>query len=123
MIVNPQSGPGSSQYPSNLYVSAIQNLTGFRNVKTIGYVPTTYATRDINAVLKDIQTYSGWSSYTNSRNNRNNRKSIAVSGIFFDESPHNYTPEATQYLKTINKAVKAATGLQNSRTVRKPNTT
>ena len=110
VIVNPQSGPGSFQYPDDQYSTAVQTLNAYPNVKTVGYVRTGYATRNISTVISEVNTYAGWASKTSS---------LAMHGIFFDESPHEYVAEAVEYMRSVNQAVKNATGLQGDKTVRK----
>jgi Spherulation-specific family 4 len=111
VIVNPHSGPGSSPYPPSDYTSEIQKLNLHPNVRTVGYVRTGYTKRNITEVLEDISTYSGWPMNPNATDQ-------AVHGIFFDETPNEYTSEADDYLKTINQAAKNASGLLPDRTVR-----
>jgi hypothetical protein len=48
-----------------------------------------------------------------------NATNLAVHGIFFDEVAHEYSPEAVEYMKTINQAVKNASGILPDKTVRK----
>ncbi|KAL3476616.1 Spherulation-specific family 4-domain-containing protein [Aspergillus californicus] len=108
VIVNPQSGPGSSDAPDQAYQVAIRQLDSYPNVQKVGYVRTGYAERNISAVLADVATYSGW--YAQSAD-------LAMAGIFFDESPHQYTAATAEYLNRINLAVKNATGLQDDRMV------
>lgn len=74
----------------------------------MGYVPTGYGTRNISDVLGDIATYSGWSKATTS---------VAMHGIFFDEVVSDWSADAVTFMKTINQAVKNATGLLGARTV------
>lgn len=111
MIVNPEDGPGSSRYPSDDYIFQIQKLNTYSNVRTVGYVRTGYATRNITSVLQDVSTYSGWATF--------NATALAVHGIFFDEVPSEYSSANAEYLKSINQAAKNASGLQPDRTVRK----
>lgn len=112
--MNPNSGPGSTQYPDTVFTALIGNLTAYSNVRTVGYVPTAYGTRNITAVLSDIATYSGWASATTA----NKKASLAVDGIFFDEVVSEYSTSAAQYLQTINQAAKSATGLLSDKLVR-----
>jgi len=109
VIINPSSGPGSSQYPDDHYSTAVQTLNAYPNVKTVGYVRTGYATRNISTVVSEVNTYAGWASKATT---------LAMHGIFFDESPHEYSADAVEYMRNVNKAVKNATGLQGDRTVR-----
>lgn len=110
LIINPEDGPGSSMYPSEEYISSIHKLNSHANVKTLGYVRTSYATRNITYVLQDVAIYSGW--YTV------NTTSIAIDGIFFDEMPSEYSTVNFEYMKTINHSAKSASGLQADRMVR-----
>jgi hypothetical protein len=66
-IMNPNSGPGSSQ--SSSYVSALAK-THAAGGKVIGYVSSSYGSRDINLVKADIDAYVAW---------------YAVDGFFIDE--------------------------------------
>lgn len=52
--------------------------------------------------------YAGWSSLSSS---------LAMHGIFFDEAPYEYNATAVAYMKTIDAAVKASTGLKGAKTV------
>lgn len=108
MIINPDSGPGTTATPNADFYPAIQKLNAFANVQTVGYVHTGYGTRNISKVLQDIQTYSGWSKA---------KPSIAMDGIFFDEVVSEWSSEAGTFMKTINQAAKNATGLLGARTV------
>lgn len=108
IIVNPFNGPGSTQYPEDILVTAISKLNTYENVQLVGYVRTSWATRDLSTVLADVSTYSGWSALQSSDSNAS---TIALGGIFFDETPSEYSPEAATYLSAINEAVKNASGL------------
>lgn len=110
VIINPSSGPGSSQYPDDHYTTAVQKLNTYPNVKTVGYVRTGYATRNISTVVSEVDTYAGWASKSSG---------LAMHGIFFDESPHEYSADAVEYMRSVNQAAKNATGLQGGKTVRK----
>lgn len=112
VILNPDSGPGSSSYPGDDFGPLIQRLNNYSNVQTVGYVRTGFGTRNITNVLDDISTYSGWATVANS-------SGLAVHGIFFDEVVSEFSTAAAEYLTTINQAVKNATGLLPDKTVRK----
>ena len=77
VIVNPDSGPGAGHYPDKSLVEAISTLNAIKNVRTVGYVDTSYTKRDITLVNKDIDTYANWASYKDAN--------ITVHGIFFDD--------------------------------------
>lgn len=108
VIVNPSSGPGSSTYPDDDYSAALLTLSTYSTVQTVGYVRTGYATRNISTILSEISRYAGWATKSSA---------FAMQGIFFDEAPHEYSSTAVDYMRTINEAVKNATGLQGERTV------
>ncbi|PYH91622.1 hypothetical protein BO71DRAFT_358977 [Aspergillus ellipticus CBS 707.79] len=108
VIINPSSGPGSSAYPSDEYITNIEHLSTYANVRKVGYVRTGYATRNISTVLSEVSTYAGWA---------NRSLDLAMDGIFFDEAPYDYSAAKVTYMDTINEAVKSASGLQGSRMV------
>ncbi|MEM4246906.1 MAG: spherulation-specific family 4 protein [Candidatus Woesearchaeota archaeon] len=90
MIMNPASGPGSSQ--NSDYVTAVQNARN-AGIKVIGYVHTSYSQRDIDAVKGEVDLYYQW---------------YNVSGIFFDEV--NSSAAALPYYQNITNYVKQHTG-------------
>ncbi|BCS28305.1 spherulation-specific family 4 protein [Aspergillus puulaauensis] len=108
IVVNPQSGPGSSTLPDEAYQAAIRQLNTYPNAQKVGYVRTNYAERNVSEVLDDIARYSDWQS---------NAADLAMAGIFFDEAPHQFSDATRDYLNRINSGVKDATGLQGERTV------
>jgi hypothetical protein len=114
VIINPSSGPGTLPYPDSDYTTQIQKLNSFPNVRTIGYVRTDFAKRNITSVLSDVSVYSGWA---NSPSDGANSNPLALHGIFFDEIPNEYSPETATYLSAINQAVKSSSGLLPARTV------
>jgi Spherulation-specific family 4 len=109
VVVNPSSGPGTSQYPNDDYTTQIQQLNAYQNVNTLGYVRTGYATRDIKTVVSEVSTYAGWASKSGD---------LAMHGIFFDEAPHQFSEAAVEFMLVANEAVKNAEGLQGQKTVR-----
>ncbi|KAH8647894.1 spherulin 4-like cell surface protein [Xylariales sp. PMI_506] len=108
VIVNPSSGPGDTEFPNADYTEAISKLNAFDNVRTVGYVRTGYATRNITNVTSEVATYAGWSG---------NSSSLAMHGIFFDESPYEYSADAVAYMSTIDSFVKDSAGILGSKTV------
>lgn len=74
------------------------------NVRTIGYVATTWCTKNVSSVLDEVAVYAGWG---------NRDSSLAMGGIFFDETPTLYTPEYVSYLQTISQAVHRNHGLKD----------
>lgn len=79
VVVNPNSGPGSTKYPDSNYIANIATLNAASNVKTLGYVHTEYAGRAAASVQADINSYANWAYYAASN--------IKMDGIFFDEVP------------------------------------
>ncbi|HEV2390214.1 MAG TPA: spherulation-specific family 4 protein, partial [Nitrososphaerales archaeon] len=89
-IINPNSGPGSSEDPT--YLAGVQNLQA-AGVKVLGYVATGYAT-------------SSYSSLSSVESLANDYKSwYHVNGIFFDEMSNDATYES--YYSTLNSYVKS----------------
>lgn len=70
----------------------------------MGYVPTTYGTRNISLVRKDIETYASWPGLGNSLN-------LSVSGIFFDETPQEFNASYQEYYEQLTELVKQSKGL------------
>jgi hypothetical protein len=103
-VVNPHNGPGGFSVPDRNYTAEIPKLTAYPNVRVLGYVHTTYANRDISAVLRDVDTYAAWSQNAS-------HPGLGVEGIFFDECPSDYDAKLVQYLENLAKAVKNAAGL------------
>jgi hypothetical protein len=101
--LNPDSGPGTTPFPNGDFYPQIAKLNQYSNVEVVGYVHTSYASRNISAVLADVATYSGWAA---------NSSSIALNGIFFDEAPSDYSQDASTYMATIDQAVKNAVGFR-----------
>ncbi|KAL4981870.1 Spherulation-specific family 4-domain-containing protein [Aspergillus falconensis] len=108
VVVNPSSGPGNSSAPDEAYQTAIRQLNTYSNVQKVGYVRTNYAKRNASEVLDDVATYAGWQEQS---------ADLAMTGIFFDESPHQYAAETAEYLERINAAVKSASGIEGEKTI------
>ena len=68
VIVNPDSGPGAGR--SAAYGNAVRALRT-AGVRVLGYVPTGYGSRPLDAALADVDRYRSW---------------YGVDGIFFDEA-------------------------------------
>ncbi|KAF2126989.1 hypothetical protein P153DRAFT_433463 [Dothidotthia symphoricarpi CBS 119687] len=108
VIVNPASGPGSSQYPDESYTAALTQLSTYPNVKKVGYVRTGYASRNLSDVISEINVFAGWSTLGSA---------FTMEGIFFDESPHEYTADAVQFMLEATKNVKSASGIRGDKLV------
>jgi hypothetical protein len=88
LIINPASGPGTTQHPPYRDAVAAAHASG---AQVLGYVPTSYGARDPAAVLDDIDRYRAW---------------YGVDGIFLDEASH----DAVQlpYYRTLSRHVRAS---------------
>ncbi len=87
-IINPNSGPDNAP-PNADYQQGIKDLHQ-AGVKIVGYVPTKYAKRDIQAAQADIDIYI---------------KHFRIDGIFIDEAASsldklNYYAQLYQYIKS-----------------------
>jgi Spherulation-specific family 4 len=87
-IINPNSGPNNAP-PNADYQQGIKDLRQ-AGVQIIGYVPSSYANRDLQAVKTDIDLYT---------------KYFQVDGIFIDEAASSidksrYYQQIYQYIKT-----------------------
>ncbi|KAF2273403.1 uncharacterized protein EI97DRAFT_156392 [Westerdykella ornata] len=110
-IVNPHNGPGGGALPNEDYAQAIRALNSLNNVRTIGYVSTTWCSKTVESVLDEIALYDGWGQ---------SDPSLAMGGIFFDETPTRYSPENISYLLTISHAVHDQHGLKDGFVVHNP---
>jgi hypothetical protein len=102
LIINPNSGPGSAQYPSSAYITALAKLNKYPNVQLIGYVHVSYCNRNITQVESDVSTYAGWANYPGAN--------IHLGGIFFDEAPAAYTTYDFSYLTNVTTYARTAFG-------------
>lgn len=103
-MVNPGSGPGPEALPDGNYTREIPKLTAHPNTRVLGYVATTYATRDKALVVKDVETYANWPE-------ESSNPKLALNGIFFDETPQEFNASAFEYLKDITGSVKGMANL------------
>lgn len=111
IIVNPNSGPGSEPWwPNADYVRDIPSLTGHANVQVVGYISTDYCKRSIEKVLEDVNRYGTWSQDCRF-------PGLAVSGIFFDETPNVFSEKVKDFLDTITRHVKETDGILGSKMV------
>ena len=106
MVVNPNDGPvvNSSTGEAD-YFREIPKLNSYKNIRTIGYVPTNYAKRPVNDVYSDINIWASWA--------ENTTADISMQGIFFDECPNTYTAEIGQFMQQIDTYAKNSTGFGN----------
>ncbi|KAK5654224.1 hypothetical protein OQA88_7399 [Cercophora sp. LCS_1] len=105
IIVNNNGGaPYTQNPPPNIidWADPLGSLTAKPNVRTIGYIATTFGNRPISEVKAGIDQYLLWSTQQGWSGNTNN---ISIAGIFFDEidtSPSKlaYNTEIATYAKT-----------------------
>jgi hypothetical protein len=90
--------------PDANYTREIPNLRQYDNVRLLGYVATTWANRNISLVRQDIQTYAAWPS-------QSSNSSLAVNGIFFDETPQQFDANALAFYQELTTLVKQSKGL------------
>ncbi|KAF2650084.1 hypothetical protein K491DRAFT_609548 [Lophiostoma macrostomum CBS 122681] len=113
VIVNPCSGPCIASLPDKYYLDEIPKLRTFENIRPLGYVATSYASKNLSAVTAEINTYANWPLLTN------NTK-MKVDGIFFDETPSTYSSDKYQYLKTASQLVRNSTKFRDRFVVHNP---
>jgi hypothetical protein len=113
IVVNPASGPGSGAGPDANYTREIPRLNAYANVRTVGYVSTDYAKRNLSLVLRDISTYSAWSENITS-------PGLGMHGIFLDETTSQYEPASAQFYETIASGVRSEAGLGSNPLVSLP---
>src|SRR5687768_2776789 len=102
-VVNIHNGPGNGALPTADYWDAIGTLNSFENVRTIGYVATAWGDRNLSHVLEEVSVYSFWGEY---------EPSLAMHGIFVDETPSQYSSDYVDYLQSISEAVYESPGLE-----------
>lgn len=93
VVINPNSGPGSSKDPN--YAKGIANLTK-SGIVVLGYVYTSYGTRSTSAVEADIDSYKSW------------YQANGLKGIMFDEM--NNTSGKENYYQTLTNYAKGTDG-------------
>ncbi|EOA88750.1 hypothetical protein ACJQWK_06056 [Exserohilum turcicum] len=115
VVLNPCSGPCMGSLPDQVYLDEVPKLSKYPNIRTLGYVATHYTSKPIDDVLDEIATYSSWPRVTNSANMR-------VDGIFLDETPSSFSPDAYAYLERATHAIKnnASTSFKQGLIVHNP---
>ncbi|KAF1996313.1 hypothetical protein P154DRAFT_556379 [Amniculicola lignicola CBS 123094] len=115
VVVNPCSGPCMGSLPDQAYLDEIPKLGTYGNIRRLGYVATTYATKEIDKVLAEIDTYAKWPALAN-------QTQFRVDGIFFDEAPSLYDEKKYEYMKAAGQRVRSGTGFQQKYVVHNPGT-
>ncbi|POS84731.1 hypothetical protein EPUL_001871, partial [Erysiphe pulchra] len=114
IIVNPNNGPGGRGYkkdgdhdhgaillPDNNYKREILKLNSYANVKTVGYVSTRWAHRELRFALSDVAIYSNWSKYPSST------PGLGVKGIFLDETVTQYNNSGAFFLGELTSFIRS----------------
>lgn len=103
VVINPFNGPGLDAVPDLCYQREIPTLAKFANVHVIGYIHTSYASRDIEHLRKEIQIYHEWKESSGV-------PGLAVEGLFVDEVPWQYDEKVASYLQKIRALVSQSRG-------------
>ncbi|CAG8972121.1 hypothetical protein HYALB_00008126 [Hymenoscyphus albidus] len=115
VIINPHNGPGASSQPDAAYSRELGKLSVLANVRLVGYVRVNYCERNLAEVLEDINKYAGWSKTairsSSPTPSDSAQMSVAVHGIFVDETPNSYTEERAMYLENVTSLVKKTPGI------------
>ena len=94
VVINPNSGPGTTGYPSDPnIISGIAKLNSYSNVNTVGYVDTAHGQRDIASVNAETDVYASWAGYSDAN--------IAIGGIYFDDVSSEETSSMYSYYETV----------------------
>ncbi|KAL4967042.1 spherulation-specific family 4 protein [Aspergillus stella-maris] len=99
IIINPNSGPGDTEYPDENYTREILRLNSYANVTTIGYVRIDYCRRPLDEVVGEIE------------------RGLGMRGIFVDETPNHFDAERGVYLAEVRRVVKGVDGILGERLV------
>lgn len=102
VIINPSNGPGNQTLLDPNYERELPLLNSKKNVRTVGYVRTTWATRNVNDVYTDVSVYSSWAD--------NKTQDYKMRGIFYDEAPTVYTDAALAFMNNIDSFAKNQAG-------------
>ncbi|KAJ5603769.1 hypothetical protein N7537_006725 [Penicillium hordei] len=98
LIINPSTGPGDTEYPEEVFITAIAKLNSYSNANVLGYIHTKQGTRSSPEVERDIATYAKWATYTG--------RNIRLSGIFFDEAANGEDPSKLAYFENLSRMSK-----------------
>ncbi|KAJ5513320.1 Spherulation-specific family 4 [Penicillium fimorum] len=100
LIINPSTGPGTTEYPDEVFITAIAKLNSYSNTKLLGYTYTKQGTRASSEVEKDIAVYAKWANYA--------EQNIRLSGIFFDEAADGEDPSKLAYFQNLSRKSKSS---------------
>ncbi|KAF2645453.1 hypothetical protein P280DRAFT_388554 [Massarina eburnea CBS 473.64] len=103
VIINPCSGPCMNSLPPQEYITEIPKLSQYANIHKLGYVATNYTDKPIDDTLAEIRQWGKWPVLMND-------SSMAVDGIFFDETPGLYQWQKHDYLTVAATEVRREDG-------------
>ncbi|KAH0598138.1 hypothetical protein MHUMG1_04510 [Metarhizium humberi] len=109
VVVNPNSGPGAAPLPGKDYAREVPRLNAFANVHAVGYVRVDYCRKPLADACAEIDRYARW------RRHPDAPPGLHVEGIYVDETPNHYSPDAARYLDHLRRLVKASDGLAGER--------
>ncbi|KZV91558.1 hypothetical protein EXIGLDRAFT_769800 [Exidia glandulosa HHB12029] len=112
LVINPNSGPGDAAVPDSNYIAAVATVNALANVKTVGYVRSTWGARPVGEYQAEITTYANWATYPDAN--------IAVHGIFVDEA--NNTASTLQYYTDFSNYAHSAFPSDDTLVVQNPGT-
>jgi hypothetical protein len=98
VVINPNMGAENGTSLNADYLNALPNLTSRENVIIVGYVNTNVASRNIEDVANDINSYGSLNG------------NLAIDGIFFDQTPFLFTNDSFDYMNQLDDIVKAHSG-------------
>lgn len=98
LIINPNSGPGTTEYPDDAFITSVSKLNSYPNTHLLGYTLTDYGARPRAKVESEIAMYAKWSSYTG--------KNISLSGIFFDVASNGQDRSQLEYYQQVSSTAK-----------------
>lgn len=107
VIVNPNSGPGSSKAPNSDYAAAIKQLRGTaaanQILELVGYVATGYGKKAATKVKSEVTRYAGWPD------------AVRPDGVFFDETStqSKWLSRYTEYVNLV-KSTKWSTAAKTT---------
>ncbi|KAF1919940.1 Spherulation-specific family 4-domain-containing protein [Ampelomyces quisqualis] len=94
LILSPSHGPGNATWPAATYIDAVERVSMYPNVRTVGYIDTANGTVPNTTVRAQAATYAGW---------RNVSEEMDVRGVYFDRAP---SAEGEGYLRNVSGAVR-----------------
>ncbi|CAG7996966.1 unnamed protein product [Penicillium salamii] len=98
LIINPDTGPGATEYPDEPYINGISKLNSYPNAHVLGYTYTNHGTRAKSDVEKDIAAYAKWTNYAG--------KDISLAGVFFDLTPNGEDQSKLDYFQELSSTTK-----------------